>query len=97
MSRSELPTPQQIASAAASVELLRTWVLPSGDLVCSVNASAWKDPAYWGMLLADVARHAAKAMQGAHGLPADESLRQMAHLFCVELSHPTDSLPGEFS
>jgi hypothetical protein len=97
MSPSDLPLPPQVASSPASVEVLRAWVLSSGDLVCSVSASTWKDPSYWGMLLADVARHAANAMHGAHGLPAEESLRQMAHLFCVELSHPTDTLPGSFS
>lgn len=92
-----LEVPLEVASAPAAEEVLRAWVLANGGVVCALNSTVWNDPSYWGMLLADVARHAAKAMHGALGVPPEESLRQMAHIFCVEMSHPTDALPGKFS
>ena len=63
----------------------------------SIEAGAWKDPSAWGLFLADLARHISAALQGARGLPQEESLRQIAHMFSIELAHPTDAPSGQFS
>lgn len=50
----------------------------------------WKNPAAWGLLLADVARHAAQAY-GAEGVDPEDALRRIRAAYEAEMSHPTDN------
>lgn len=56
----ELPVPPAVWDDPESGELLRAWVA-NGCLHVSLRHN-WDDPAFWGIFLSDVARHAAKAL-----------------------------------
>jgi hypothetical protein len=58
----ELVIPPGLEGDADAAEVLRAW-LAHGDLHCSLKPTIWPDPGTWGMLLADVARHVADALQ----------------------------------
>lgn len=69
-------------------EILRAWSA-GGGLHVSLRPS-FEDPAIWGLLLADLARHAARAYaaEGRHG--EDEVLRKIVNMFEAEWNNPTD-------
>ena len=77
-------------------EVLRAWVA-NGGLVCNLRPTTWDDASAWGIVLADVARHVANAVQGAKGVPSEDTLRQIWHLFNSELGFPTDTPKGKFA
>lgn len=54
----------------------------------------WEDPAAWGIMLADLARHVANAYQQDVGLNPEESLRRIKAALEAELSGPTDEPSG---
>ena len=83
----ELDVPP-IASEAESVEVLREWVSPGEAQQVSLQVT-WKDPGAWGLMLADVARHAANAY-GDRGHEPAEALDRIKDLLLAELSNPTD-------
>ena len=55
----ELPIPQQASKGGDSSEVLRVWLV--GESTQFVLRPVWEDPAAWGVLLADLARHIAAA------------------------------------
>ncbi len=87
--RNEL-TPPPNAKNAGAVEVLRVWAEP-GAAQQLVLQTTWKEPGAWGLLLADVARHAAKAY-AAEGVPEAQALDRILQLFRAELAAPTDTL-----
>jgi Domain of unknown function (DUF5076) len=52
------------------------------------------DPAAWGILLADIARHAAKAYALNGVYAEDEALHRIRQVFYAEWSAPTDVAEG---
>lgn len=52
--------------------------------------TTWKDAGAWGLLLADIARHAANAY-GNEGYNHAEVLTRIRQLLDLELSNPTDT------
>jgi hypothetical protein len=52
--------------------------------------TTWKDSGAWGLLLADVARHAAKAYAN-EGHNAADALARIRQLLDAELAKPTDT------
>jgi hypothetical protein len=83
----ELETPP-MARNGESVEVLRVWAHPGqGQEV--VLKTTWKDAGAWGLMLADVARHAANAYQG-EGHDRAEVLARIRELFDAEFADPTD-------
>jgi hypothetical protein len=94
----ELPVPPNVASDAKAVELIRAWG-SGGGLVCSLNPGAWPQdqaPIAWGILLSDVARHVADALQQSYGLEKSEVLARMRSVFDTELDRPTAETKGKF-
>lgn len=87
MRQRELQAPP-IASDPATAEVLRVWTGPDHPVQLSLHLT-WSDPAAWGLLLADIARHAAKAYT-AHGLDEDAALERIREGLAVELESPTD-------
>ena len=55
----------------------------------TVLKTTWKDAGAWGLLLADVARHAANAYEN-EGHNRAEVLERIPELFEAEFSEPTD-------
>ena len=84
----ELDVPPVATSDAEAVEVLRVWASPGSGQELTLM-TCWKDPGAWGLLLADVARHAAKAY-GREGQDADEVSRRIREMFEAEWSSPTD-------
>ena len=51
---------------------------------------AFDEPDVWGMLLVDVARHAARAYARESEFTEDEALRRIVEMFEAEIARPTD-------
>ncbi len=71
-----------------SIEILRVWTAPGSPQQLSLR-TAWKDPGAWGLVLVDVARHAAKAYE-AEGKDPSDVLARIRKLFDAEWNNPTD-------
>jgi hypothetical protein len=89
----ELPIPDAAKSDSQSLEILRLWVANKGQHV-SLRSGVWDDPAAWGVMLADLARH----IVNSYGQTAvDErraTLERIKLGFEIELSSPTDDPSG---
>jgi Domain of unknown function (DUF5076) len=72
------------------VEVLRAGIVEGGLHVSLIRA--FDDPQAWGMLIADVARHAARIFATETKLSEDEALEQIRLMFDAEMDAPTD--PG---
>jgi len=56
----ELEPPPIANTNSQEVEVLRVWAAPGQPQQLTLRTT-WKDPGAWGLLLADIARHAANA------------------------------------
>ena len=56
---------------------------------------AFEEPDFWGLLIADVARHAARIFATETELSEDQALAKIRAMFDAELDSPTD--PGSTS
>jgi len=65
-----------------------------GALEMIFSVETWKDPAAWGLFLADLARHVSEAYEQAHGMPAEQTMIELLRVFHAELLHPTDQAHG---
>lgn len=87
----ELPIPAAAIADEDSVELVRVWAALSKQHV-SIATDVWEDPAAWGILLVDLARHAARAYEQTTGMPQDEALARIRKgMEAAWASTPTDS------
>jgi hypothetical protein len=82
-----LPAPPE-ALEQGGVEILRAAVLNGGLHV--LLRPAFEDPAMWGMVLADIARHAARSFAANYAVSEDEALGQMLEVLQAEFDEPTD-------
>jgi len=88
----ELPVPS--AAATDATEIARVWV--DGDQQhLTLRVDVWDDPAAWGVLFADIARHVASALQGEEGRDPAATLARIKLGFDAELQWPTDDPAGE--
>jgi hypothetical protein len=78
--RPELPVPPDAAVGEGSFEVLRAW-LGLGTLHCSLRPEIWPEPENWGVLLADVARYVALALEERVGAPRETTLRTICDAF----------------
>ena len=85
--KNELPPPPQ-AFADEAQEVLRAWVVDGGLHVSMMKS--FDDPMVWGVLLADVARHAARIYAQEDGRTEDGVAAVIAGVFASEISQPTD-------
>ena len=72
------------------VEILRASIVDGG--VSVALRRAFDDPFIWGVLLVDLARHAARIYALEAGMDEEEALLEIRRGLEAELSHPTD--PG---
>lgn len=70
------------------VEVLRA-VVVDGGLHVSMR-TAFEDAAMWGVMIADIARHAARAFSSEYGTDEEESLDLILQTFEAEFFDPTD-------
>ena len=84
-----------------SVEMIRVWIAEQG-LHCVMNVGIYQEQRQpeafaWGIILTDVARHVANALQERYGIEAEASLRQIREGFLAELDSPTSEAKGSFA
>ena len=85
----ELPVPAA-AFEVESSEVFRAWIVGQG-LQVSLQMG-FKDPAVWGILLVDIARHAARIYEAEGVMSEEDALAAIRSLFDAEWNNMTD--PG---
>lgn len=91
-----LPVPSAATRDPRSVEILRVWIA-NGEQHVALAFGMWEEPAAWGLLLADLARHIAEAhAQQDSKIDSDDFLEQLRSGMEAELDGPSeDDLSGE--
>lgn len=67
---------------------------PTDSKHVSISAEAWEDPATWGIMLVDLARHVANHYHQQKGLDPNEVLSRIRVLFDAEWDSPTSDATG---
>jgi Domain of unknown function (DUF5076) len=95
--QNELPIPPSARSDKNARELLRAWAAHEG-LHCSVSVGSWGDNerVAWAIVLTDVARHVANALNEEKGWNKAETIREIKRVFNDELDSPTAEPTGGF-
>ena len=97
----ERPIPPAALQDPNAVETLRVWVA-GGQLHCSLKVGMYRDGMgideefAWGTILADAARHIARALQRDGHLSEAESLAKLVSHFNDEMAVPSSALRGGF-
>src|SRR6516164_9717941 len=86
--KNSLSVPPLAYENADAVEVLRVWAAPDSPQQLSLRTT-WKDPGAWGLMLVDIARHAAK-VYASEGHNEVEVLARIRELWDVEWSGPAD-------
>jgi hypothetical protein len=92
----ELVIPTQAATDQEASELVRIWS-SGGDQYVTLRVGVWADPAAWGLLLVDLAKHIANAYAQDQGLQPASVLNRIREGFEAEWSSPTDTPTGKIS
>jgi len=73
------------------MELVRIWIV-DGNQHVSISGNLWRDPAAWGLMLVDLAKHIANAY-AQHGEDREAMLKRILAGVLAEIESPTDE-PG---
>lgn len=92
-SEGELVIPHAAATDPRAIELARIWAA-EGKQHVSLATGLWDDPAAWGMMLVDLARHVANAYAETEGRPPADVLARIRAGFDAEWDNPTDVPTG---
>ena len=84
-----LSTPPLADANPDAIEVLRVWAAPESPHQVILR-TAWKDAGAWGLLLVDLARHAARAYE-KEGQDLNATLARIQLLFDAEWDHATDT------
>ncbi|MBX3193399.1 MAG: DUF5076 domain-containing protein [Labilithrix sp.] len=85
----ELPIPHGAAMNDDSFELARVW-MAAGNQHVSLATGVWEDPAAWGIMLVDLARHLAATYE-ASGMSREAALERIRAGLDAEWSSATDT------
>jgi hypothetical protein len=66
----------------------------AGANMSPLKVGQWRDPAAWGIMLVDLARHVASAYQQLEGRKLDDTLARIKEGFDAEWGYPTDNVTG---
>ena len=88
MRNQELSVPPTLDHAERAMEIARIWIV-DGDQHVVLSPNLWRDPASWGLMLVDLARHVASAYE-AQGQARDVVLQRIREAFDAEWVHSTD-------
>ena len=80
--------PPDVVGRDDATEVLRAFVLDRGLSIAFTRA--FEEPDVLGLLLVDVARHAARAYARESDYTEDEALRRIVDMFEAEIARPTD-------
>jgi hypothetical protein len=86
----EQPLPPDVMGRDAAIEVLRAFVVDGGLSIAFQRA--FEEPDMWGMLLVDIARHAARVYAREGDYTEEDALRRIVDMFEAEIARPTD--PG---
>jgi hypothetical protein len=89
----ELVIPPEATTDPKAMELIRVWAAHGVQHV-SMSPGVWKDPAIWGIVLVDLARHVANYYHQVHGLNKEDVLLRIKELFNAEWESPTSGVTG---
>jgi hypothetical protein len=84
----EQPLPPDVMSRDDATEVLRAFVVDGGLSIAF--ARAFEEPDMWGLLLVDIARHAARAYARESDYTEEEALTRIVDMFEAEIAKPTD-------
>jgi hypothetical protein len=84
----EQPLPPDVIGRDDATEVLRTFVVDGGLSIAFTRA--FEEPDMWGLLLVDIARHAARAYAKESPYTEDEALARIVEMFEAEIERPTD-------
>ena len=84
----EQPLPPDVMGRDDATEVLRAFVVDGGLSIAFTRA--FEEPDVWGMLLVDIARHAARAYARESNYTEDEALARIVEMFEAEIARPTD-------
>jgi hypothetical protein len=73
-----------------ATEVLRAFVIDGGLSIAFQRA--FEEPDMWGLLLVDIARHAARAYARESDYTEEDALDRIVEMFESEIARPTD--PG---
>jgi hypothetical protein len=92
----QLRVPEPAKTDAKSFELLRVWIAHH-DQHISLRVGVWEDPAAWGVMLADLARHIANAFEKTENRNPLEVLERIKAGFEGEIRSSADPVHGEIT
>jgi hypothetical protein len=90
---SELPVPPAVLTDPRARELLRVWAANECQHI-SLAAGLWPDPAAWGIVLVDLARHLSRAYEQSGSHQSDQALARIRAGFDAEWNNPTGKATG---
>ena len=82
------PLPPDVEGRDDATEVLRAFVVDGGLSIAFTRA--FDEPDMWGLLLVDIARHAARAYGRESEFSEDEALSRIIEMFEAEIARPTD-------
>ncbi|MBR0872566.1 DUF5076 domain-containing protein [Bradyrhizobium sp. WSM 1704] len=85
----EQPLPPDVMDREDAVEVLRAFVVDGGLSIAFQRA--FEEPDMWGLMLVDIARHAARAYARESEYTEDEALARIVEMFEAEIARPTDT------
>jgi len=91
--RNALPIPDKARNDPKGVEIARIWAT-GGKQVVVLRADAWENPAAWGLMLVDFAKHVANAYAELGKGDRENILQQIKMGFDMEWNSPTDEPIG---
>ena len=84
----EQPLPPDVIGREDATEVLRAFVVDGGLSIAFTRA--FEEPDMWGLLLVDIARHAARAYARESEYSEEDALARILDMFEAEISRPTD-------
>ena len=84
----EQPLPPDVIGRDDATEVLRAFVVDGGLSIAFTRA--FEEPDMWGLVLVDIARHAARAYGREAEYTEDEALGRIVEMFESEIARPTD-------
>jgi hypothetical protein len=84
----EQPLPPDVMDRDDATEVLRAFVVDGGLSIAFQRA--FEEPDMWGLLLVDIARHAARSYSRESDYTEDEALARIVEMFEAEIARPTD-------
>ena len=80
--------PPDVVGRDDATEVLRAFVLDGGLSIAFT--CAFDEPDMWGLMLVDIARHAARAYARESDYTEDDALGRIVDMFEAEVARPTD-------